>query len=173
MGAFQLANAQGTLDALEAFEPAYRHEEKDLTEKIVARKKFMVAAGFEIHPKPDKPLLTQKVVWGGVKESLRDKATEASRLYTPKIHYNWVLTSGATHCRLWYTNGVHGEWDTIVVGTVSPLLDIADLLVDRVLGYVGFDGQKLHENTHRRRLKLLNRVVAGDSQSSYDEYRRA
>ena len=157
MGAFQLENAQGALNALATFGLQYRHA-------------YMKKAGFEIHPKRGKAPLADAVTWGASKASLKQNVTAASELYTPKTHYSWVLGSGATHCRLWYSDGLSGDWETIVVGAVAPLLDVADLIVDKLLGYLGVDGQLLHENTHRRRRALLGRVLSGDPQSSYEEY---
>lgn len=170
MGAFQLENAQGALNALATFGLQYRDEEKELFEKLALRHAYMKKAGFEIHPKRGKAPLADAVTWGASKASLKQNVTAASELYTPKTHYSWVLGSGATHCRLWYSDGLSGDWETIVVGAVAPLLDVADLIVDKLLGYLGVDGQLLHENTHRRRRALLGRVLSGDPQSSYEEY---
>ena len=137
------------------------------------RHAYMEEAGFEIHFKPSKPLLADAVTWEGAKSSLQVNVTAASSLYMPKSHYSWVLGSGATHCRLWYSDGLSGEWKTIVAGIVAPLLDVSDLIVDTLLGYVGVDGEVLHENTHHRRKELLGRVLPGNMKSSYTEYQRA
>ena len=173
MGAFQLENAQGALNALAAFGVDYRDEEQEVREKLTMRHAYMQAAGFKIHFKPSKPLLADAVTWEGAKSSLQVNVTAASSLYMPKSHYSWVLGSGATHCRLWYSEGLSGEWETVVVGAVAPLLDISDLLVDKLLGYLGVDGTALHEATHRRRRALLGRVSRGDTQSSYADYQQA
>lgn len=173
MGAFQLQNAQGALNALAAFGVDYREEEQEVREKLAMRHAYMEAAGFEIHFKPGKSLLAEAVTWEGAKSSLQGNVTAASNLYMPKNHHNWVLGSGATHCHLWYTDGLSGEWDTIIVGAVAPLLDISDLLVDKLLGYLGIDGAALHEATHRRRRALIRRVLPGDPQSSYADYQQA
>ena len=91
----------------------------------------------------------------------------------PQSHYSWVLGSGATHCCLWYSDGLSGEWETIVVGAVAPLLDVSDPLVDKLLGYLDVKGAALHEATHRRRLALLGRVMPGETQISYADYQQA
>ena len=172
MGAFQLENAQGALNALASFGTNYRDEEEEVREKLSMRHAYMGVAGYDIHFKPNKPLLADAVTWGGAKSSLQVNVTAASSLYMPKSHYSWVLGSGATHNRLWYSDGLSGEWETIVVGAVAPLLDVSDLLVDKLLGYLGVEGEPLHESTHRRRRALMGRVLP-DTQSTYADYQKA
>jgi hypothetical protein len=173
MGAFQLENTQGALNTLAAFGVDYQDEEQEVRDKLTMRHAYMKTAGFEIHFKPSKPLLADAVTWEGAKSSLQVNVTAASSLYMPKSHYSWVLGSGATRCRLWYSDGLSGEWETIVVGAVAPLRDVSDLLVDKLLDYLGVDGAALHEATHRGRRTLLGRVLPGDTQSSYADYQHA
>lgn len=172
MGALHLANAQGGLEALEAF-PLEKQEEKLAKIKAVAgRQDYMKRAGYEIHTRKDKPHLATGVSWGTAKNfSLRDNTTAASERYAPEIHYNWVLGSGATHGRLWYSTGMEGEWNTLVVGIIAPLLDISDLVVDVLLGYAGVDGRQLHLQTHTRRRVLLERAHPNIESGDYDHYR--
>ncbi|KAA0977153.1 hypothetical protein FQ154_09655 [Paeniglutamicibacter gangotriensis] len=171
MGALHLANAQGGLDALEAFPLNQQKERHKKIEAVAGIQEYMKKAGYEIHANKSKPHLATGVSWGAEKVSLRDNTTKASERYTPGIHYNWVLGSGATHGRLWYSNGLEGQWSMIVVGAVAPLLDISDLLVNIPLGYAGVDGRRLHLQTHTRRCALLARTSPGMEMGTYDNYR--
>lgn len=172
MGAMHLAKAQGGLDALQAFPQNQQKEKQKKTEAVAGIQQYMKKAGYEIHAHKDNPHLATSVSWGTAKKfSLRGNTTAASKLYTPEIHYNWVLGSGATHGHLWYSNGMSGEWDTIVVGIVAPLLDISDVLVDILLGYAGVDGRQLHLQTHTRRRVLLARTHPEPLAGDYDHYR--
>jgi len=98
-------------------------------------------------------------------------ATDASRRYTPGIHYIWTTGSGATHSRLWFTSGLEGPWDQLVVMIASPLLDMSDALIDNALGYVSLDPTEYHRRTHLRRQALLGRArQLGDTTQGYADY---
>ncbi|PRB71353.1 hypothetical protein [Arthrobacter sp. MYb213] len=172
MGAMHLSKAQGGLDALQTFPQGQQQELEAKIKAVAGIQGYMKKAGYEIQLHKDNQNLAKSVSWGTSKNvSLRGNTTAASKLYTPGIHYNWVLGSGATHGHLWYSAGMRGPWDTIVVGLVVPLLDISDLLVDILLKYGGVNGDDLHRQTHTRRCILLAKTNPSPISVDYDQYR--
>ncbi len=172
MAGVQLRNVQGSLVALEAFPREYQQEKERVAGAIVGIRKYMEEAGYVIHDRKDDPFVATGISWGLVKETLRDNATATSLLYTPSIHYNWVLGSGAAHSKPWYIRGLSGPWETLVVGTLAPLLDISDLLIDIILGYVGLPVDSYHRSTHLRRCTLFHRTNPEIGFGSYEHYRQ-
>jgi hypothetical protein len=104
------------------------------------------------------PPYATSVAWGSTKTSMKVSITAAGIKYLPGSHYMWAIGSGATHSRNWFTSGLEGPWETLVIAATAPVLDVSDALSHHLLGYVGLDPAARHRKTHRRRRFLLSRA---------------
>jgi hypothetical protein len=67
------------------------------------------------------------------------------------------LTSGATHSRIWLTQGLEGRRLDLDRAAIAPLLDFSDAVVDTLGVYLSVDVDHWLRATHTRRIALLPR----------------
>jgi hypothetical protein len=158
MAALDLKTPHGALAAFRSFSEAPGEDETRLVEHIQQLATYLESAGFELHRKRANPDLLTGVSWNGIRENLEDGTTAASRTYTPDIHFNWVIGSGAAHSKIWYQQGLEDSTDTSICALVLPLLDLSRILTKTLSIYFGIDATEAIDKTSMRMKALLLRV---------------
>jgi hypothetical protein len=159
MAALDLKTPHGALAAFRSFSEAPGEDETRLVEHIQQLATYLESAGFEIHRKRANPDLLTGVSWNGIREDLEGEGTTAaSRTYTPDIHFNWVIGSGAAHSKIWYHQGLEDSTDTSICALVLPLLDLSRILTKTLSTYFGIDATEAIDKTSMRMKALLLRV---------------
>lgn len=167
--AIALATAQGGHEVLPVIPSDTAEEAARVREGFTGLQKLVERWGVTV-TRPKESEYASSVTYAGHKVPLKINATAASERYTPGTHYLWVTGSGATHARGWFTRGLDGPWENIVVMVTMPLLDLSDALIDAIHGYVGLDAGPLHVRTHVRRTVLIERFRPGEAMAAYEEY---
>lgn len=159
MAALDLKSQNGALSAFRSFSGPPDENETRLVEHIQQLVSYLESAGFAIHRKRANPDLLTGVSWNGIRENLeQDGTTAASRIYTPDIHFNWVIGSGATHSKIWYRQGLNDQTDTSISALILPLLDLSRTLTKTLSTYFGIDATEAIDKTSMRMRALLLRV---------------
>jgi hypothetical protein len=101
----------------------------------------------------------------------KSNMTQASTRYMPTTDYMWLVASGATHSRNWFTAGLQGSRRQLAIVVTAHVLDFCDSAEDALDGYVGPADFDLRGNVRRR--GLLARSEGWDPAAptaGYDDY---
>jgi len=137
-------------------------------QRYLERHGFLLRRG-----KDGKAEFADRVDFGGARSTTSPNITEASARYMPGTHHMWVIASGATHSRDWFTAALAGPRGQLAIMAASPVFDYCDRAIDVLGSYVGVDTGEFHRRAHVRRHALLKRAESHDVRSfvaGYDDY---
>ncbi len=134
-------------------------------ESVADAQELLQRIGFQLRYNKSRTAVTS-VTYGEGHAPLKLNVTELNAVYMPGTEHMWILGSGGTHSRHWFTVGLEGTRDQICVMVVSPILDSCDYVMDSILGYVGLSAEDFHTRTHQRRNALLVKHQ-GDQHNSF------
>ena len=157
----------GQLTLLEAT-PGQEENLRRVTEVVVEYETKLHEHGFTV--RRNKRGYVESVNYGQGTALIRRNITSLAEDAFGDYAFIYGLTSGATHSRIWLTQGMEGTRIDLDRAAIAPLLDFSDAVIDSLGAYLSVNVDNWLRATHTRRIALLPRDPAVPS-VDFDTYR--
>jgi hypothetical protein len=144
----------GQLSLLEAT-PGQEDDLRRVTEVVAEYEIKLQTHGFTV--KRNKKGYVQTVAYGQQSAPIRRNITGLAQEVFGDYAFIYGLASGATHSRIWLTQGLEGTRLDLDRAAITPLLDFSDAVVDTLGAYLSITVDHWLRATHTRRIALLPR----------------
>lgn len=165
------ANA-GQLSLLEVT-PGQQRQHERVAEVVTQYEAKLQKHGFTVQRNKRGHL--ESVTYGSAAAPIRRNMSSLATEVFGDYAFIYGLTSGATHSRVWLTQGLEGTRLDLDRAAIAPLLDFSDALIDTLGTYLGVNVDQWLRATHTRRIALLPRDPAVPSVdfATYRDRRRS